>query len=143
MVKDGAYLGDRVLCTHDLFLTDEEGYLYFVARTDEIIKTRGEKVSPVKVEAALYSIPSVREAAVIGVNHPVLGEEIRAFVASDPDTGLTEHSVKRACQARLENFMVPKACAFPRIAAEDGHRKASKSKICSILFPRSLRMNPI
>jgi long-chain acyl-CoA synthetase len=137
MIKDGAYLGDRVLCTHDLFSTDDDGYLYFVARTDEIIKTRGEKVSPAEVEAALYGIPGVREAAVIGVNHPVLGEEICAFVAADPDAGLTEQSVKRACQARLENFMVPGRVLFRESLPKTGTGKLQKQDLLSLIAEES------
>ncbi|MGA9855666.1 MAG: class I adenylate-forming enzyme family protein, partial [Gammaproteobacteria bacterium] len=67
MLKPGKLPGERALCTHDLFRMDDEGYLYFVGRTDDIIKTRGEKVSPVEVENALHRIPGVREAAVVGV----------------------------------------------------------------------------
>ena len=48
MLKKGDLPGERVLCTHDLFKMDEEGLLYFVGRSDDIIKTRGEKVSPVE-----------------------------------------------------------------------------------------------
>ena len=68
---------------------DEEGYLYFVARKDDIIKSRGEKVSPKEVENVLYGLHGVVEAAVIGVPDPILGEAIKAFVVADGDE-LTE-----------------------------------------------------
>lgn len=55
---------------------DEEGYLYFVSRKDDIIKCRGEKVAPKEVENVLYGIKSVREATVIGVPDPILGQEL-------------------------------------------------------------------
>ena len=64
---------EKVLYTGDLFRADEEGYLYFVGRKDDIIKTRGEKVAPKEVENVLYALPGVREAAVIGVPDPILG----------------------------------------------------------------------
>jgi acyl-CoA synthetase (AMP-forming)/AMP-acid ligase II len=133
MIKPGAYEGDRVLCSHDLFTTDEDGFLYFVARTDEIIKTRGEKVSPVEVESALYAIPGVLEAAVIGVADDVLGEGIYAFVAADPRAGLTEQSVKRACLGRLESFMVPSRVIFREALPKTGTGKLQKQDLLQLL----------
>jgi amino acid adenylation domain-containing protein len=111
-LRPGPYAWENVLHTGDLFRADAEGYLYFVARTDDIIKTRGEKVSPREVENCLYEIPGVREAAVIGVPDPVLGNAIKAVLAADPESRLTERDVIRHCSARLEDFMVPKHVEF-------------------------------
>ena len=65
-LKTGRYPWEKVLHTGDLFRMDEEGFLYFVGRKDDIIKSRGEKVSPREVENVLYAIPGIREAAVVG-----------------------------------------------------------------------------
>jgi acyl-CoA synthetase (AMP-forming)/AMP-acid ligase II len=111
-LRPGPYPWERVLYTGDLFRADDEGYLYFVARKDDIIKTRGEKVSPREVENCLYEIPGVREAAVIGVPDPLLGNAIKALVAAEPESRLTERDVIRHCAARLEDFMVPKHIEF-------------------------------
>jgi long-chain acyl-CoA synthetase len=110
VLKPGPYPWERVLHTGDLFRADEEGYLYFVGRKDDIIKTRGEKVSPKEVENVLYELPGIREAAVIGMPDPILGEAIKAIVAADD--GLTEREVIRHCAARLEDFMVPSSVEF-------------------------------
>ena len=107
MLKPGKFPGERVLCTHDLFRTDEEGYLYFVGRTDDIIKTRGEKVSPVEVENALYRIPGVREAAVVGAPDPMLGESVHAYVVADPAAALSAQAIRAASAPFLESYMVP------------------------------------
>jgi acyl-coenzyme A synthetase/AMP-(fatty) acid ligase len=96
-----------MLCTHDHFTVDEDGFLYFVGRTDDIIKTRGEKVSPLEVENALVGIPGVSEAAVIGTPDDVLGEAIHAFVVVE-DGSLSEAEIIAACRLRLEAFMVPR-----------------------------------
>ena len=56
---DGPVPGERMLCTHDYFMADEDGFLYFVDRSDDIIKTRGEKVSSVEVENAIHDIDGV------------------------------------------------------------------------------------
>lgn len=112
MLKPGRYPGERVLCTHDYFRMDEDGFLYFVGRTDDVIKTRGEKVSPLEVENVLHSIDGVREAAVIGVPDELLGQAIRAFVVLAEGATLTEREIKRRCREKLEAFMVPQEIIF-------------------------------
>jgi long-chain acyl-CoA synthetase len=108
MLKPGKYPGERVLCTQDYFRMDAEGFLYFVGRTDDIIKTRGEKVSPVEVENAMHGIAGIREVAVIGVPDEVLGQAIRAYVVLQPGATLTDKQIRVLSAQRLENFMVPK-----------------------------------
>ena len=107
MLKEGRFPGERILCTHDWFVMDKDGDLYFHGRSDDIIKSRGEKVSPIEVENVLYSLKGIREAAVIGVPDDLLGEAIKAFVVLD-DPSITERDVQKHCLSRLENFMVPK-----------------------------------
>jgi long-chain acyl-CoA synthetase len=104
--------GDTVLHSGDIFRSDAGGYLYFVARRDDIIKSRGEKVSPREVENVLYGLDGVLEAAVIGVADDLLGEAVKAFVSLKAGVVLTEREVLRHCQSRLESFMVPKTVIF-------------------------------
>jgi amino acid adenylation domain-containing protein len=111
-LKPGPLPGERVLYSGDLFRTDAEGWLYFVARRDDIIKSRGEKVSPREVENAIHSLEGVYEVAVVGVPDPVLGQAIKAFVTLKPGAQLTERDVIRHCLGRLESFMAPKHVAF-------------------------------
>ena len=108
MLSPGKLPGEKVLCSHDWFRMDEEGFLYFVGRSDDIIKTRGEKVSPVEVENVLHKIPGVNEAAVVGVNDDVFGQAVRAYVVLDKNSDLNDKKIKKECMAHLENFMVPK-----------------------------------
>jgi len=110
--RPGPIPGERVLYTGDLFKMDEKGFLYFVARKDDIIKSRGEKVSPKEVENVLYSLDGVVEAAVIGVPDEILGEALKAFVVRRDDNTLTERDVLRHCTQHLEDFMVPKYIEF-------------------------------
>jgi acyl-CoA synthetase (AMP-forming)/AMP-acid ligase II len=111
-LRPGPLPGEFVLYTGDLCKFDDEGYLYFVGRTDDIIKSRGEKVAPKEVENAIVSIEGVREAAVVGVEDPLLGQAVKAFVVLEEGASLSEKDVQRECQKRLENFMVPKHVAF-------------------------------
>ncbi len=107
MLKPGRWPGERVLCTHDNFRLDAEGFLYFVGRSDDIIKTRGEKVSPVEVENAMQAIDGIREVAVLGVDDELLGQAIRAYVVLEADAALSVGQIRAHCLKRLENFMVP------------------------------------
>jgi acyl-coenzyme A synthetase/AMP-(fatty) acid ligase len=100
------------MSTHDHFTVDEDGDLYFVDRSDDIIKTRGEKVSSVEVENALHDVAGIRQAAVIGIPDELLGEALRAFVLLDEGAELTELDVIKASRSRLENFMVPREVVF-------------------------------
>jgi amino acid adenylation domain-containing protein len=104
--------GDIVLHSGDIFRSDTEGFLYFVARRDDIIKSRGEKVSPREVEDVLHRLPGVREAAVVGVADALLGEAIKAYVVLAPGVTVTPRDVIRHCLGSLESFMVPKYVEF-------------------------------
>ena len=128
-LRPGPYPWERVLHTGDLFRADEDGYLYFVARMDDIIKTRGEKVSPKEVETVLYELAGVREAAVVGVPDPVLGMAIKAVLAVDPEAGLGARDVIRHCAARLEDFMVPKSVEFRDSLPKSDNGKISRSRV--------------
>ena len=109
--RNGPIPGERLCYTGDLFRTDDEGFFYFVARKDDIIKSRGEKVSPREIENVLYAMPGVMEAAVIGVADPVLGQAVKAFIVA-PGRTLTPQDVMSHCKAHLEDLMVPKFVEF-------------------------------
>lgn len=107
-LRPGKLPREALLYTGDLFRTDEEGYLYFVGRKDDIIKSRGEKVAPREVENVLYALEGVKDAAVVGVPDPVLGQAIKAFISLREGSDLTAQDVLRHCSRNLEDFMVPK-----------------------------------
>ncbi len=104
-------LGDRLCYTGDLFKMDAEGFMYFVARKDDIIKSRGEKVAPKEVENVLYALEGVKEAAVIGVGDPIFGQAIKAFIVLG-EVEFTETEILHYCRSHLEDFMVPKYIEF-------------------------------
>ena len=110
--RPGRYRGEALLYSGDLFRRDEEGYLYFVARKDDMIKTKGERVSPKEIENALCELEGVAEAAVIGVPDEIFGQAIKAFVVRKKGAGLKEKDVVGYCTKNLESFMVPKYVEF-------------------------------
>jgi long-chain acyl-CoA synthetase len=104
----GLLPGEFLLKSGDLFKRDRDDDFYFVSRSDEIIKSRGEKVSPIEVENAIYTHPSVMEVAVAGIPDPLLGEAVCAFVVARDSEKLNVQQIRHICSERLENYMVPK-----------------------------------
>lgn len=111
-LRPGRHAWERILHTGDLFRMDEQGFCYFLGRKDDIIKSRGEKVSPKEIENVLYALPGVIEAAVVGVPDDVLGRALKAILVVADDVTLSERDVIAHCLARLEDFMVPRLIEF-------------------------------
>jgi long-chain acyl-CoA synthetase len=127
--RPGRYPAERLLHTGDLFKMDEEGFLYFVARKDDIIKSRGEKVAPKEVESVLYRLPGIAEAAVVGVPDELLGQAIKAFVVCGNSHDLTEKDVLRHCAQHLEDFLVPHYVEFRNSLPMTTSGKVKKSAL--------------
>jgi acyl-CoA synthetase (AMP-forming)/AMP-acid ligase II len=133
VLKPGAYPGERVLHTGDFFKMDDEGYLYFVGRKDDIIKTRGERVSPKEVEDVLHALDGVAEAAVVGIPDPVLGQAIKALVTRREGSPLTEQDLRRHCARYLEDFAVPKEVEFRGSLPRSANGKLNKRALAAPL----------
>jgi amino acid adenylation domain-containing protein len=106
-LKPGRFPWEKVLYTGDLFRMDEDGYLYFISRKDDIIKSRGEKVSPKEIECLLCEHDEIVEAAVVGEPDDVLGESIKAYVVLEKGSRMTEREILGYCSRNLEDFMKP------------------------------------
>jgi long-chain acyl-CoA synthetase len=91
----------------DLVRIDDEGFLYILDRVKDMLIRGGENVYCVEVEDALYSHPGVMDAAVIGIPHRVLGEEVGAVVQVTPGARPGEDELKRHVASRLAAFKVP------------------------------------
>jgi long-chain acyl-CoA synthetase len=107
-LRDGEILGEKVLYTGDQFWMDEEGFLFFVGREDDIFKCKGEKISPKEIEDVLYELDEVAEAAVVGMPDPIDGMAIKAVVVARDGRLLTEQLVRLHCRKRLESYKLPK-----------------------------------
>ena len=124
----GRFPDEGLLYTGDLFSQDQEGFLYFISRVDDIIKTRGEKVAPKEIENVLYLLPSVVEAAVVGVPDELEGEAIKAYIVSS-DPALSAKDVISHCKKHLESFMVPKYVEFRDTLPKGSTGKIAKRDI--------------
>lgn len=112
---------ERVCYSGDLVRMDEEGFLYFVGRRDNQIKSSGFRVSPTEVETALRASGRLRDAAVIGVPDPMLGQRIVAFVTAADGCEVDPQDLIDFCAGRLPRHMVPKETllieALPKTAS--------------------------
>ena len=111
-LRPGKYPWEKVLHTGDLFRMDDDGYLYFVGRKDDIIKCRGERVSPKEIENVLYGMDEILNARVTGVPDIVYGQAIKAEIVVRNGCQLTEKKVKAYCRKHLEDLLMPKIIAF-------------------------------
>ncbi len=98
---------DGWLRSGDIGRVDDEGFLYIVDRAKDMVIRGGENVYCVEIEGVLYEHPAVSEAAVIGIPHRVLGEEVAAYVKRVPGAGVTEDELKDHVSQRLAAFKVP------------------------------------
>lgn len=131
-LRPGPYAWEKVLYTGDLFRADADGFLYFVGRKDDIIKSRGEKVAPKEVENVIYALPGVAEAVVLGVADPIIGQAIKAVIALEPGACLTPEAVMRHCAQSLEDFMVPKFVEFRPALPKTATGKISRRLLAEV-----------
>ncbi len=102
----GLPLVELAVWSGDTVRADEEGFLYFVGRKDDMIKTSGYRVSPTEIEEVLYGSGRVAEAAALGIPHPALGQAVVAVVKPLRDH-FSENDLVNHCKQHLPNFMVP------------------------------------
>jgi acyl-CoA ligase (AMP-forming) (exosortase A-associated) len=106
-LQPGLPLPELAVWSGDTVRMDEEGFLYFIGRRDEMIKTSGYRVSPTEVEEVIYATELVGEAAAVGIPHPVLGQAIVLIVTPRPGASLDTEALMAACKLQLPGFMLP------------------------------------
>ena len=113
-------LVEMAVWSGDTVRRDEEGFLYFVGRTDDLIKVSGYRISPTEIEELAYASGLVQEAVAFGVPHPELGQAVVLLaVAQEPAREAGEAALLKECQRRMPAYMVPQHVAlhagpFPR-----------------------------
>jgi acyl-CoA synthetase (AMP-forming)/AMP-acid ligase II len=104
-LRPGAHPGETILYTGDYGWMDEEGFLYLHGRGDEIVKSRGVKVSPLEIEAVLLRMSGVKEVAVIGLEDDLLGTAISVFIIIDDKLSIEE--IRQFCRENLSYEKIP------------------------------------
>jgi long-chain acyl-CoA synthetase len=96
----------------DVGFLDEQGYLYIVDRTKDMINSAGFKIWPREVEEVLYAYDGVQECAVVGVTDPIKGEVAKAYIVAKPGVELDADEVEAFCRQRLAAYKIPKEYEF-------------------------------
>ena len=99
--------GERAVWSGDTVRADGEGFLYFIGRSDDMIKTCGYRVSPTEIEDVVGATGLVAEVAAFGVAHPVLGQAIVVLATAAGGAALEAATLLAACRASLPGYMLP------------------------------------
>jgi acyl-CoA synthetase (AMP-forming)/AMP-acid ligase II len=105
--EGGLVLSEIAVFSGDTVRRDDDGFLYFIGRRDEMIKTSGYRVSPTEIEEVLYGTGLVGEAAAFGIPHPVLGQAVVVVATRKDGVALDEATLLAECRTRLPAYMVP------------------------------------
>ncbi len=105
--ESGLVFPEMAVFSGDNVRMDEEGFLYFIGRRDEMIKTSGYRVSPTEIEEVIYATQMVGELAAFGVSHPTLGQAIVVIATPKPGESLDGASLLATCRDRLPAYMIP------------------------------------
>jgi long-chain acyl-CoA synthetase len=122
------------LHTGDLARQDENGYIYIVDRKKDLVIRGGYNVYPREVEEVLYTHPAVSEAAVLGVPHPDLGEEVAALVVMRPGTHATPDEIRAFVRERLAPYKVPRLVKWVKELPKSATGKILKRAISRDIF---------
>ncbi|MEW6261481.1 MAG: AMP-binding protein [Thermodesulfobacteriota bacterium] len=122
-LKEGKYLSG------DWGLRHPDGYYIFLERKDDLIIRGGENIYPREVENQLYQHPEVREAAVKGVPDPIMGQELKAFLALHPGSTLDENQIRRFLAERLAGYKVPRYIEIRPELPKSSHGKILRRRL--------------
>lgn len=117
----------------DTVRRDEDGFLYFVGRKDDMIKTSGYRVSPTEVEEVVYASGTVSEAVALGIPHESQGQAVVIVATPPPDTPPDEEAVMAACRAQLPPFMVPQRVVMRTSLPRNPNGKIDRNQIAAEL----------
>ena len=129
----GLVLTEMAVWSGDTVKMDADGYLYFVGRTDEMIKTSGYRVSPSEIEEVIFATGLVADAAAVGIPHPSLGQAIVVVATTAP--GIPEDMVRliNECKKQLPAFMVPVKIEYRDALPRNPNGKYDRPRLASEL----------
>ena len=126
-------LPEMAVWSGDTVRMDEDGFLYFIGRRDEMIKTSGYRVSPSEVEEVVFATGLVADAAAVGVAHATLGQAIVVVAAPAPGTQPDQDALLAACKRQLPAFMVPHHIEWRESLPRNPNGKYDRPKLAAEL----------
>ena len=115
----------------DTVVTDEDGFLYFVGRKDDMIKSSGYRISPTEVEEVVYATGLVNECAALGVPHAELGQALVIAAHGKDPSDETAEAIVMACKQALPNFMVPARILWQDALPRNPNSKIDRKKLAA------------
>ncbi len=113
--------------TGDRGSLDEDGYLYFHGRLKELIRRGGEMISPVEIETKLRAMPGVVDCAIVGVDDPIQGEEVKAVIVAEHE--LDARAIPAFLQDKLPRHMLPRYVEFVSVIPKTETEKIQRFKL--------------
>ncbi|RLW71047.1 MAG: acyl--CoA ligase, partial [gamma proteobacterium symbiont of Stewartia floridana] len=118
----------------DIVKQDSEGYLYFIGRADDQIKTSGYRVSPNEIESIFQDTGLLNEVVALGLPHPVLGQTIVLIVVPKVDRGVTEELLINLTKKQLTSYMIPSRIIFRNSMPTNPHGKLDRKLMAQQLM---------
>lgn len=128
-LTDGRTIQELAVWSGDAVKKDEEGYLYFVSRTDEMIKTSGYRVSPTEIEEALLLMDDISEAVAMGIPHPEIGQAVVVAATSQSTHDELEKSIINALKKQLPPYMIPHKIEIREALPRNANGKFDRKKL--------------
>jgi acyl-CoA synthetase (AMP-forming)/AMP-acid ligase II len=119
-------LKDGWVDTGDCGYTDQDGFVYFVDRTKDIIRRSGENISSREIEDVLNAHPNIEASAVIPVPDPIRVEEVKAYVIPKGGSPVSPQEIIAFCSERLADFKIPRYIEFRQDLPRSGDLKIQK-----------------
>ncbi|WP_405234369.1 acyl-CoA ligase (AMP-forming), exosortase A system-associated [Lentisalinibacter salinarum] len=117
----------------DTVVKDEDGFLYFVGRKDDMIKSSGYRISPTELEEVIYGTGRVNECAALGIPHFDLGQAVVIACHSEAAGDETKEAILAACRQSLPNYMVPAEIVFREALPRNPNGKIDRKRLATEL----------
>ena len=139
----GLPIPEMAVWSGDTVKMDKEGFLYFIGRRDEMIKTSGYRISPTEVEEVVYATQLVTEVAAVGVPHPVLGQAVVLVTYHSLWDDSAASRILEECKKQLPGFMVPaRVIAHPEPLPRNPNGKIDRKHLAGNLVDLFKEPNP-
>ncbi len=125
-------LRDGLYHTGDIGRIDDEGFIYIIGRSKEMLKIGGNRVSTKEIEDAILQVEHIIEVAVVGVSDPLLGEVAKAFIVKKDNTVMEEAMIRQFLRSKLAAYKIPKYFEFCDLLPKNEAGKIMKQKLNKI-----------
>lgn len=122
-------LKEMVVYSGDYVRIDEEGFLYFIGRKDEMIKSAGIRISPTEIEEILYASEKIQEVIALGIPHKIYGQVVKVVVVAKPGVAVTEEELVFFCKSQMPLYMVPAEIEFRDSLPRHANGKLDRSQV--------------